>query len=145
MWSKHANWSDCIWGMLSDCAEWISIFQLKITMHAIDSTLGAHLLRNYMMGLKLVRTLLNYRLLGTSTAATFRSNGHSLYAPINLGCRSCLIAFVWDKSTCQESVESDKIHNEKILPIVGFVPTALRFEVWCFSDWASQACWKLSV
>ena len=32
--------------------------------------------------LKLVRTNLNYRVLGTSTAAIFLSNVHSLYAPI---------------------------------------------------------------
>ena len=28
---------------------------------------------------------------------------------------SCLISFVWDQSTCQERVESDKIQNDKSL------------------------------
>ena len=27
----------------------------------------------------------------------------------------CLISFVWDQSTCQERVESDKIQNDKSL------------------------------
>ena len=58
--------------------------------------------------LKLVRTLLNTRVLGTSTAAIFLSNDHSLYAPIYLGWISCLISFVWHHLTCQESIESEK-------------------------------------
>ena len=61
--------------------------------------------------LKLVRTLLNYRVLGTNTAAIFLSNDHSLYAPIFLGLTTCLIFFVWDQSTYQKRVESDKIHS----------------------------------
>ena len=61
--------------------------------------------------LKLVYTLLNYRVLGTSTAAIFLSNDHSLYAPIYLGLTSCLISFEWDQPTCQGRVESDKIQN----------------------------------
>ena len=39
--------------------------------------------------------------------------------------------------------ESDTIQNEKFLSTVGFVPTTLRFEVWCFTDWANRAWWKL--
>ena len=65
--------------------------------------------------LTLARTLLNYHVLGTSTASVFLSNDHSLYAPIYLGWTSCLILFALDQLTCQERVESDKIQNEKIL------------------------------
>ena len=79
--------------------------------------------------LKLVRTLLNYRVQGTSTATAFLSNDHSLYAPIYLEWTSCLISFAWDQSTCQEHVGSDKIQNEKFLPTVGLEPTSLRFQV----------------
>ena len=61
--------------------------------------------------LKLVRTLLNDRVLGTSTTAVFLSNDHSLYEPIYIGWTPCLISFVWAQSTCQEGVESDKIQN----------------------------------
>ena len=61
----------------------------------------------------LVCTLLNYLVLGISTAAIFPSNDHSLYASICLGWTSCLISFVLDQSTCQERVKSDKIQNEK--------------------------------
>ena len=64
--------------------------------------------------LKLVRTLLNYRILGTSIAAIFFQ-----MIIIYLRWTSCLISFVWDQSTCQERVESDKIQNEKFLPTVG--------------------------
>ena len=64
--------------------------------------------------LKLVCTLLNYHVLGTTTANVFLSNDHSLYAPIYLGWRSCLISFEWDQSTCQERIESDKIQTENI-------------------------------
>ena len=92
--------------------------------------------------LKLVRTLLNNVDLGTSTTAIFLSNDYSLYALILLGWTSCLISFVWDQSTCQESVQNDKIQNEKFLPTVGFEPTTLRFEVWCSTDWASRAWCK---
>ena len=63
--------------------------------------------------LKLVYTLLNYREPGTNTV--FLSNDHSLYAPIYLGWTSYLISFVWDQSTYQERVESDKIQNKKNL------------------------------
>ena len=87
-------------------------------------------------------TLLNYRVLETSTAAIFLSNGHliSLYAPIYLGWTSSLISFVWDQSTCQERVESDKIQNEKFLPRVELEPTTLRSAVWCY--WATRALLK---
>ena len=60
-------------------------------------------------------TLLNIRVLETSTAAIFLSNGHSLYAPLYLWWMSCLISFEWDRSTCQERVESDKMQNKKLL------------------------------
>ena len=66
--------------------------------------------------LKLVRTNLNYRVVGVRTAAISLSNEHSLFAPIYLGWTSCLISFVWGQSTCQERVESDKIQNEKSCP-----------------------------
>ena len=46
--------------------------------------------------------------------------------PIYIGWTSCLISFVWDQSTCQERIESDKIQNEKLLSIVGHEPTTLR-------------------
>ena len=77
------------------------------------------------MTLKLVRTLLNYRILRTSTSVIFLSNGHSLYTPLYFGLKSSLISFAWDQSTCQVRVESDKIQNEKCLPTVGFEPTTL--------------------
>ena len=92
---------------------------------------------------KLVRTCLNYRVLGTSTAAIFLSNDHSLYAPLFLEWSSCLISFSWDQSTCQERVESNKIQNEKFLPTVFLEPTTLGCEVGWSTDWASRACWKL--
>ena len=93
--------------------------------------------------LKLVRTNLYYCVLGTSTAAIFLSNDHSLYSPIYFGWTSCLISFVWDRSTCQKRVESDKIQHEKVLLTVGIKPRTLQFEVWCFTDWAYRAWWKL--
>ena len=67
------------------------------------------------ISLKLVRTLLDYRVLGTNTDTGFLSNDHSLYAPIYFGWTSCLISFAWDQSTSQERVESDKMPNEKNL------------------------------
>ena len=94
---------------------------------------------------KLVHTLLNYRVLGTSTATIFLSNDYSLYAPIYLGWTSGLISFALDQSTCQEHVGIDKIQNEKFLPTVGLEPTTLRFQVWWSTDWASWACWMLSI
>ena len=85
--------------------------------------------------LKLVCTLfLNYRVLGTSAAAIFLSNDHSLYAPIYFGWMSCLISFEWKQSTCQERVESEIIQNEKFLLKVGLEPTALRSEFWCSTN-----------
>ena len=48
-----------------------------------------------------------------------------LYAHIHLGWTSCLISFVWDQSTCQESVESEKMQKEKFLSTVGLEPTTL--------------------
>ena len=45
------------------------------------------------IAIKLVRTLLNYRVLGTITATVFLSNDHSLYALKYLGWTSCLISF----------------------------------------------------
>ena len=95
--------------------------------------------------LKLVRTLLNYRVLGCSTDAIFLSNDQSVYAPIFIGWTSGLVSFVWDQSTCQVLVESNKIQIEKFLPTVGLKPTTLRFEVWWSTDWATQACWKLFI
>ena len=71
-----------------------------------------------------VCTNLNYRVLGTSTAAIFLSIDLSLYAPIYLGRMSCLISFVSDQSTCQERVESDKIQNKKFMPTVELEPSA---------------------
>ena len=44
--------------------------------------------------LKLVRIPFYYDVLGTSSAAIFLSNDHSLYAPIYLTWTSCLISFV---------------------------------------------------
>ena len=74
--------------------------------------------------LKLVCTLLNYRVLGTSTAAIFLSNDHSLYMHLYTSDEvyrymKCLISFVWHQSTCQERVESDNMQNEKFLLTVG--------------------------
>ena len=34
---------------------------------------------------------------------------------------------------------------KQFLSIVGLEPTNLRSEVWCSTDWASRACWKLSI
>ena len=87
-----------------------------------------------MQWLKIVRTLLNHRVLGTSSATVFLSNDHSLYAPIYLGWTSCLILFACNQSACQERVESDKIQNEKYLPTVGLEPTTLRFQFLCSTD-----------
>ena len=93
--------------------------------------------------LKLVRTLLNYRVLGTSTTVIFLSNDHFLYAPIYLEWTSCLISFVWGHSTCEERGESDKIQNETVLPTAGLEPTTLKFEDWCSTDCASRSWWEL--
>ena len=55
---------------------------------------------------KLVRTNLNYHVPGTSTAAIFLSNDHSLYASITSDeCHALL------HSIRQERVESDKTKN----------------------------------
>ena len=83
----------------------------------------------------LVCTLLNYRVLGTSTAAFFLSNDHSLYAPIYLGWMSCLISFVLHQSARQECVESEKMQDEKVLHTMGLEPTILRSEVWCCTNY----------
>ena len=40
-----------------------------------------------------------------------------------------MLDFIWDQSTCQERVESDKIQNEKIVPTAGLELTTLRLEV----------------
>ena len=50
-----------------------------------------------------------------------------------------LISFVWHQSTCQERIESEKMRNEKCFFTVGLEPRALRFEVWCFTNWANWA------
>ena len=63
--------------------------------------------------LKLVHTLLKYRVLGISTAAIFLPNDHSLHVPIYLGWLSCMLSFVWHQSTCQVRVESEKMQNEQ--------------------------------
>ena len=47
-----------------------------------------------------------YRVLGTSTAAIFLSNDHSLYAPVYLGWSPCLFSFVFHQIQCQ-SMSSD--------------------------------------
>ena len=58
----------------------------KITIYTISyvSLLYASIIWNkcILLNLKLVRTYLNYSVQGTSTAAVFLSNDHSLYAPI---------------------------------------------------------------
>ena len=77
--------------------------------------------------LKLVRTNLNYRVIGTSTANIFIQ---MIILSVQLGRMSCLIIFVWDQSTCQERVDSDKIRNEKLLSTVRLEPTTLRFLSW---------------
>ena len=61
--------------------------------------------------LKLERTYLNYLVLETSTADIFFE---IIILSMYRGWMSYLIIFVWDQSTCQERVESDKIQNEKI-------------------------------
>ena len=38
---------------------------------------------------------------------------------------------LWNQSTWQVRVESDKIQNEKFLLTVGLEPTTLRFLAWC--------------
>ena len=88
--------------------------------------------------LKLVRTSLNYRVLGTSMNIL----SMHLYT-LNLGWTSCFISFVWDLSTCQECVESDIIQNEKLLPRVGLEPTTLRFDVWCSANWSNGTWWEM--
>ena len=72
--------------------------------------------------LKLLRTYLKNCVLGTSTAAIFLSNDHSLYSLIYLGWTSCLISFTWEQSTCQERVENDKIQSGNFLPTMGLDP-----------------------
>ena len=88
-----------------------------------DSLLGVH-------WLKLVHILLNYRILGTSTAAICRSNDHSLNAPKYLGWMSCLISFVLHQLTCQERIDNETMQKEKFFT-VGLEPTTLISEVWC--------------
>ena len=111
-----------------DCA-WLANETLYIFKGDFMSYIARYYRYDKQHILKLVCTLLNYRVLGTSTAYVFLSNEHSLYAPIYIGWTSCLISFAWDQSTCQERVGSEKIHNEKFLPTVGLEPTTLRFQV----------------
>ena len=106
----------------------------------VDRRTWLHVPSGTNFSLKLVRILLKYHVLGTSTVIVSPSNDHSLHAPIYLGWTSCLISFAWDQSTCQERVESDKIQNEKVLPKVGLEPTTMRLE----PD-ALPACWILSM
>ena len=40
----------------------------------------------------------------------------------------------------KSALKAEKIQNEKFLPTVGLEPTTVRFQVWCSTDWASQAC-----
>ena len=73
---------------------------------------------------KLVRTSLNYSLLGTSSAAIFLLNDHSLHAYITSDEYHVFNSFLK-----QDHVESDKIQNEKVFTTLGLEPTTLRFLV----------------
>ena len=93
----------------------------------------------YMFKLQVVRTNLNYRVLGTSTTNIFLSKDHFLYAPRMDGM---LDFIVWDQSTCQERVGRDYIQNEKVLPTVGLKPTTFRCVVRCYTDLATRDLMK---
>ena len=67
-----------------------------------------------------------YRVAWTSTAAISLSKEHSRYAPLYFRWMSCLISFVWHKSTCQELFGSEKMQNVKFLLKVWLEPTVLR-------------------
>ena len=63
------------------CVEYKRTFQnIKYTTTFSDEILTRH--NSQTLFLKLVRTPLNYHVLGTSTAAIFLSNDHSFYVPI---------------------------------------------------------------
>ena len=87
-----------------------------------------------------MHTLLNYRVLGTSTALFSFKWSFSLCTYIYLGWMPCLISFVWHQFTCQ--VESDKMYNKKNLAHSGI--RTYSPEIWSLMLYQlSGLRWKL--
>ena len=86
------------------------------------------------MKLKLMRTLLNYRVLGTITATLF-SFKWSFSLCTYIPRMDVMLDFIcMGPVDRKERIGSDEIQNEKFLPTVGLEPTTLRFQVWCSND-----------
>ena len=84
------------------------------------------------MTLKLVCTPLNYRALGTSTAAIFLSNIYTSE-----------VSFVWDLSNCQEQVKSNKIQMKNSCPQWDSNPQPSDLESDALPTELCCLCWKL--
>ena len=82
---------------------------------------------------KLVYSNLNYRI-GTSTAALFLSNDHSLYASITSHECHALFHLYGTSRPARNGFESDKIQNEKFLLTVGLGSSTLIFLACCSTD-----------
>ena len=102
-----------------------------------------HMVKQQSPCLKLVRTLLNYRVLGTtcSSAAIFLSNDYSLSFSlcIYIPRMNIMLYFI-----CMAPVDlpgarwKRKMQNEKFLLTVGFELTVLRSEVWFSINWVNR-------
>ena len=93
--------------------------------------------------LKLVRTNLNYCILGTSTVAIFLSNDHFPYASI-ITLDECHAWFhlYGTSRPARNASKTTKFRNEKFLPTSGLKPTTLRFVARCSTDWTNRALMK---
>ena len=85
--------------------------------------------------LKLVCTLLNTRVLGTSMAAKWSFSLCTYIPRMNVMLDFICIAPV----DLPGAHKKQKMQNEKFLLKVGLVATALRSEVWCHTNWANRA------
>ena len=109
---------------------------------------------------KLVRTNLNYRVLGTSIAATLLSNDNSLYALFTSDeCHAWFHLYglrIWLDVWTNQSTESSNglsrparsawkaitFQNEISLHVVGLESTTFRFVAMGSSEWPSKAWWS---
>ena len=84
---------------------------------------------NIYYALKLTRTCINYRVLGTSTAAIF-----ILMTIFSMhGWLSYLISYIWDQQSCEVG-KRKVIKNGKLLSTMGLEQTTLRLIVRSSND-----------